>query len=102
MSVATSLVTADDLEHFPDDGKRREVIGGELYMLPPPTRTHQELVGFLYLPLFAAINGTKSGRVFVGPLDVRFSAHEQVQPDLVAIREDRLGILSGALCPWGA
>jgi Uma2 family endonuclease len=95
MSVATTLLTADELDQFPNDGKRREVIGGELHVSPAPTRTHQELVGLLHLPLFEAINRTKSGKVFVGPVDVRFSAHEQVQPDLVAIRQDRLGIYRG-------
>lgn len=36
-----------------------------------------------------------TGKVFAAPVDVRFSATDQVQPDLLAIRKGRLGIYQG-------
>jgi hypothetical protein len=32
--------TYEDLEQFPDDGKRREIIGGELYTMLSPNPKH--------------------------------------------------------------
>jgi Uma2 family endonuclease len=95
MSVATQRVSADDLDHFPNDGKRREVIGGELYVSPAPARTHQELSMVLSFLLFQAFNQSGAGRAFAYPVDVRFSEDDQVQPDLLAIRSDRLDIYQG-------
>ncbi|MBI5498261.1 MAG: hypothetical protein HY904_24885 [Deltaproteobacteria bacterium] len=33
----------DDLETFPDDGKRREIIAGDLYVNPSPVVKHQRV-----------------------------------------------------------
>jgi len=51
MLVQTRLLTANDLDQFPDDGKRREIIAGELYVAAAPAREHEELAGQLYLLL---------------------------------------------------
>jgi len=34
-------LTYDDLLHFPDDGKRHEIIDGEHYVTPSPNLRHQ-------------------------------------------------------------
>jgi Uma2 family endonuclease len=95
MSVAATLLTADELDQFPNDGKRREIIGGELYVSPAPARTHQELSMRLSYLLYEAIDLTGTGKAFAAPVDVRFSATDQVQPDLLAIRKDRLSTYQG-------
>jgi Uma2 family endonuclease len=95
MSVAAKPVTADELDQFPDDGKRREIIGGELYVTPAPTPTHQEISSHLQFCLYQEIVLTGAGKVYAAPLDVRFSNLDQVQPDLLAIRQDRLNIARG-------
>jgi hypothetical protein len=61
MSIAANLVTAEQLEFFPIDGKQREVIEAVLYVSPAPSRSHQTLSFRLAHLLFEAIN--KSGRV---------------------------------------
>jgi Uma2 family endonuclease len=95
MSVATQLLTADELDQFPDDGKRREVIGGELYVSPAPVRNHQALVKRVLGVLVRAIEENGVGEAFPGPVDVRFSPEDQVQPDVVAFRIDRLDMYQG-------
>lgn len=34
-------LTYDDFVHFPDDGKRHELIDGEHYVTPSPNTAHQ-------------------------------------------------------------
>jgi Uma2 family endonuclease len=95
MSITVPLLTADELDQFPDDGKRREIIAGVLYVSPAPARPHQELSSDLHFFLYQAIDQSGAGRVFSAPVDVRFSEHNQVQPDLLAIRRERLDIYQG-------
>ncbi|MEX2181725.1 MAG: Uma2 family endonuclease [Gemmatimonadaceae bacterium] len=41
MATATRPWTRADLDRFPDDGNRYEVLDGELLVTPSPSRTHQ-------------------------------------------------------------
>jgi Uma2 family endonuclease len=84
--------TWDDLRAFPEDGKRREIIGGVLFVAAAPSKRHQTLLGLLHVEFFRAIRLTGWGRVYVGPVDIKFSEDDVVQPDLIAIREDRMHI----------
>ena len=51
MSILTRLLTADELDQFPADGKRREIIGGELHVAAAPSKKHQKLAGSLFVLL---------------------------------------------------
>lgn len=39
--------TIDDIYHLPE-GQRAELIDGQMYMMAPPTRRHQQMLGALY------------------------------------------------------
>lgn len=39
--------TIDDIYALPD-GQRAELIDGQMYMMAPPTRRHQQILGALY------------------------------------------------------
>ncbi len=95
MSIKTRLLTVDELDQFPDDGKRREIIAGELYVSPAPAREHQKLAGQLFLLFHQAIELSGWGEVYFAPVDVRFSINDQVQPDLLVIRKERREIYRG-------
>jgi Uma2 family endonuclease len=92
---ADTRLTYDDLEYFPDDRKRREIIDGELYVTPSPSLRHQVLVGRLYMATASYLAGRPEiGRVFVSPLDVVLSPHDVVEPDLLFVGSDQLEVLT--------
>ncbi len=74
--------TYDDLFSLPDDGKRYEIIEGELYEMPPPNAYHAvTLINLLFL-LGPAVQAS-GGRIFTAPFDVFFPGANPVQPDIV-------------------
>jgi Uma2 family endonuclease len=85
-------LTYDDLQGMPDDGNRREVLEGELIVNPAPRRDHQEVVANLDWILQRFLRASGSGRVYTHPVDLNLGRHDIVQPDLIVIRETRLGI----------
>jgi len=78
------------------DGRRDELIDGVAYVKEPPAplRSHQEVVGELYLQIRLALEG-KPWRAYVAPFDVRLpkagEADAQVdtvvQPDVLVVRD---------------
>jgi Uma2 family endonuclease len=76
--------TYDDLFALPDDGKRYEIIEGELYEMPSPTWDHATTVMNLVL-LLAPLIRALGGRLVTAPLDVFFPGADPVQPDILAI-----------------
>jgi Uma2 family endonuclease len=81
--------TVDDLDNFPQDGKRREIIAGELYVSPSPSRHHQRILRRLALAVGNYLARNPIGEVFFAPFEVRFSLHDGVQPDLIYIASER-------------
>lgn len=41
MAISVPLYTVDDLEHFPDDGNRYELLDGVLLVTPQASAAHQ-------------------------------------------------------------
>ncbi len=85
-------LTYDDLRGMPYDGKRREVLEGELIVTPAPSRDHQEILANLDWILQRFLRASGSGRVYTHPVDLYLGRHDIVQPDLVVIRDARPGI----------
>ena len=85
-------LTYDDLVQMPDDGQRREALGGELIVYPAPRRDHQEVVANLDWLVQQFLRASGLGRVYTHPVDVYLGRHDIVQPDLVVIRDSRLSI----------
>jgi len=86
--------SVDDLDNFPDDGKRREIIEGELYVSPSPSRHHQRILRRLTLAVGNHLEANPIGEVFFAPFDVRFSLNDGVQPDLIYISNERSEFLT--------
>ena len=82
-------LTYDDLEGMPDDGVRRELIDGELYVTPSPNRKHQSIVLNLGYLMKAHLRQSQAGRVFVAPFDVLLSRIDVVEPDVLYISRAR-------------
>jgi Uma2 family endonuclease len=81
--------TSADLELFPDDGKRREIIDGELYVSRQPAWGHQDFIVQLGGDLNLWNRRTRLGRVATAP-GLIFAEDEDVAPDLVWISRERL------------
>jgi Uma2 family endonuclease len=77
--------TAEMLDELPDDGKRYEIIDGELFVTPSPTWRHGDAVMELYEPLKAYARAHGVGHVKVAPQDVVYSRRTVVEPDLFVV-----------------
>ncbi|HUY98626.1 MAG TPA: Uma2 family endonuclease [Verrucomicrobiae bacterium] len=76
--------TYADLEEMPDDGYRREIIGGSLVVSPAPIGRHQRVSGSLFALLRAA--ETADSMVLSAPYDWRLPDGGSVEPDIVVIQ----------------
>jgi Uma2 family endonuclease len=86
-SVPERLLSYADLESFPDDGLRRELIGGQLFVTPSPFTRHQAIVFRLNGLFYAHLMQAGGGQAFPAPLDVVLSDHDVVEPDVVFVAD---------------
>lgn len=87
--------TSADLEAFPDnDGKRYEIIDGELYVSKQPSLQHQLLSGWTFAVIDRWSEETGAGTAAIAP-GVIFAEDDDVAPDVVWISKDRLQTLLG-------
>lgn len=84
--------TYDDYAQL-DDDRRYEVIGGQLLLMPAPRLRHQEVALELAVRLRGFVKEREVGKVYVSPIDVVLSETDVVQPDVVFVAADRLGVL---------
>ena len=85
--------TYEDLFGLPDDGKRHEIIYGELYELPPPSLEHQEILMRLVALLLPEVRSV-AGRMLLAPVGVFMPGTEPVQPDLLVLTQERMHLRS--------
>jgi Uma2 family endonuclease len=85
--------TYEDYLQLPDDGKRYEIIDGELYMSTAPTPNHQRIVRNLLFALSLYLKHRPIGEVIQSPLEVYFTKTNLSQPDIVYISNERLNIV---------
>ncbi len=78
----TTRWTADMVRALPDDGKRYEVIDGELFVTPAPTLCHQRAAFELGTLLKSYVATHAIGEVVLSPADVLTAEHVMVQPDV--------------------
>lgn len=82
--------TVDDLDRLPDDGLQYELLDGLLLVTPAPVLAHQRAVGNLYLLLRAACPA--GFEVFLSPVDWRPDRRTSLQPDLLVVRHEDVGV----------
>jgi Uma2 family endonuclease len=98
MKMSTTLRwTSADLEALPDDGKRYEIMDGELYTSKQPHWHHQYTCGRVFAQLDGWSRQTKSGQANLAP-GVIFAEDDDVAPDVVWISRARR---AAALGPEG-
>lgn len=78
----------EDYARLPDnDGKRYEILDGELYVTAAPSPLHQRLSKRLQRRLEDYFEIRGLGEVFNAPIDVVLAQHDIVVPDLVIVAE---------------
>jgi Uma2 family endonuclease len=85
--------TYHDYLHLPDDGKRYQIIAGELFMVPAPTTFHQRILRILGRVLDEFVTKNRIGEVFYSPYDVVLSDIDVVQPDILFVSRERSDII---------
>jgi len=84
--MITSLkYTHADLLAMPDDGRRREIIDGDLFVTPSPLEKHQLILLNLTMALGKYLEAHPVGQFRFAPLDVIFSEHDVLEPDLLFV-----------------
>jgi Uma2 family endonuclease len=92
--MSATQITWRDVLAMPEDGKRYEAIGGELYVTPPPRTPHQRVSGLLFGELLDLLDRTGHGRVYAAPIGVENPVTgEGVQPDILFVSRERLYIV---------
>ena len=81
--------TISDLEGFPDNSNRYEIIDGELFVTRAPHFDHQDVAGAIYAELRAWSKKKQLGKAVMTP-GVIFSESDSVIPDVVWISNERL------------
>lgn len=91
--------TYEDYCRLPDDGWRYEVLRGVLHVTPAPSWKHQRAVLRLGVLAENFLGTEPLGVVCISPLDVILPGRlaDPVQPDLVFISQERLGIVKDKL-----
>lgn len=84
--------TYEDYLKTPED-KRYELIEGELLMTPSPVPYHQWISKNMGYEIEKFIRENKLGKVFYAPCDVRLDDENVLQPDILFISGERLGII---------
>ena len=82
MAISVPLYTVDDLEHFPDDGNRYELLDGVLLVTPQAAAVHQIVASRIQTELAAALQKPGLAHV-VGPGAVVRRPRTQLQPDIL-------------------
>jgi Uma2 family endonuclease len=87
-------LTYQDYVALPDDGRRYQILDGELCVTPAPGSRHQEISGNLFAAIHAYVKAHGLGKVFPAPIDVILSDAPGdtsiVQPDVVFVAADRV------------
>ena len=88
MKAVDPRVTYAELEQWPDDGRRYELYGGEVIVVPSPLPIHQ-VVALRVYDLLKHYADATGGLSLCAPLDIVFSQYDVLQPDVVFFDRDR-------------
>jgi Uma2 family endonuclease len=76
-----------DLVATPDDGRRYELVQGDLFVTPSPSPVHQRVSRRLQRQLEDYFHDRSIGEVFNAPIDLILTNHDVFVPDLVVVSE---------------
>jgi Uma2 family endonuclease len=86
-------LTYEEFRQLPDDGKHYELIHGEVHLSPSRSTKHQLILGNTSVSLGTYGRSARLGVLFFAPLDVCLNPGTALQPDLIFISAERVGIV---------
>jgi Uma2 family endonuclease len=92
MAISTKFTHADLLV-IPADGKRREIVDGELFVTPSPVSKHQRILGRIVSRFYRYLDDHPIGEVLIAPLDVILSDYDVLEPDLLFVLNEHRGVV---------
>jgi Uma2 family endonuclease len=92
--VSTLRWTSADIEALPDDGKRYEIIDGELFVSKQPHFYHQHVCGRVFNLLSTWGEESKLGQAIFAP-GLIFADEDDVVPDVAWLSNARLAAALG-------
>lgn len=75
--------TLEELDSFPDDGNKYELIRGQLFVTPPPTVSHETILARLTRILGPYVAANRLGYVYHPRAVIRIGNDTEVEPDLM-------------------
>jgi Uma2 family endonuclease len=87
-------LTYEDYVELPDDGRRYEILDGELEVSPAPAPLHQQVSASLSFILGLHVRAQKLGRIYCAPIDVILAPTTVVQPDIIFVGAARESIVT--------
>ena len=101
MPLVVPRYTLRDLESFPDDGSRYELLDGLLLVTPAPAPLHELVVSNLAAALTEYLRPTGLARVLTrGSIEREPNVH--FEPDVLVIPRDAMGTAVGEDTRWTA
>ena len=89
----SKVFTYQEYLDLPEDGKRYEVINGDLIMVPGPNTDHQNVSGNLEFELRMFVKKHQIGKVYDAPYDVVLSENNVFQPDIMFVSNQNSKII---------
>jgi Uma2 family endonuclease len=87
-------LTYEDYVELPDDGRRYEILDGDLEVTPSPTTTHQRVSRRLSRVLDDYVTRHGLGEIFYAPTDVILANTTITVPDLLFVAAPRGSIIT--------
>ncbi len=87
-------LTYEDYCALPEDGKRYQLIEGDVDVTPAPTTTHQRVSQNLESVLRDHVRRNRLGVLFHAPIDVLLALDTVVQPDIVFVSRERRSLVT--------
>jgi Uma2 family endonuclease len=88
------VLTYEDYVLLPNDGKRYEILEGELSVTPAPSTKHQTASVNLLVLLSQYIKQRDLGKLFHAPIDLILESTSVLQPDLLFVSKARQQIIT--------
>jgi len=82
VATETKPWTLEELHRLPDDGNKYELVRGELFVTPPPSVSHEDIIAIFLRLLVPYVGQWKLGRVHTARAVVR-ALESEVEPDVM-------------------